>query len=180
MGFQFDARPDLASAVALIVPGGRYTIVHSSSTDDYHYEDIVWHHQDDYPDWVPPSKEYVEGYLKSIQDIWDEKVKYQKLREKMYPPIGDQLDALWKGGQAAADMKAKIQAVKDHFRKGDNSHPWRGSAGGTIAHYYKKGSSSEQHPSIPLPEVTHPVPDPNAVVSYQGEPAQLSLPDILK
>jgi hypothetical protein len=35
-----------------------------------------------------------------------------------YPPIGDQLDALWKGGEAAAEMLAKVQAVKAKYPKG--------------------------------------------------------------
>jgi len=34
-----------------------------------------------------------------------------------YPPIGDQLDALWKGGDAAAEMLAKVQAVKTKYPK---------------------------------------------------------------
>lgn len=38
--------------------------------------------------------------------------EYQRLRREEYPPVGDQLDALWKGGQAAADMKAIIDGVK--------------------------------------------------------------------
>lgn len=44
---------------------------------------------------------------------------YVTLREKAYPPIGDQLDALWKGGAAADEMKAKIVAVKAKFPKGE-------------------------------------------------------------
>ena len=35
-----------------------------------------------------------------------------------YPSIGDQLDALWKGGDAAAEMLAKVQAVKAKYPKG--------------------------------------------------------------
>tara|TARA_R100001530_G_scaffold24639_3_gene19968 strand:- start:290 stop:649 length:360 start_codon:yes stop_codon:yes gene_type:complete len=36
-------------------------------------------------------------------------------RSKAYPSIGDQLDALWKGGQAQADMKVLVDKVKtDH------------------------------------------------------------------
>jgi hypothetical protein len=34
-----------------------------------------------------------------------------------YPPIGDQLDALWKGGDAAAAMLATVQAVKTKYPK---------------------------------------------------------------
>lgn len=36
---------------------------------------------------------------------------------KNLPNIGDQLDALWKGGQAQADMKATIDKVKSDFPK---------------------------------------------------------------
>jgi len=38
-------------------------------------------------------------------------------RAAEYPPIGDQLDALWKGGEAAAEMLAKVQAVKAKYPK---------------------------------------------------------------
>jgi hypothetical protein len=37
---------------------------------------------------------------------------YSELRRRDYPPIGDQLDALWKGGAAMAEMRAQIEAVK--------------------------------------------------------------------
>jgi hypothetical protein len=43
--------------------------------------------------------------------------EYQRQRAAEYPPIGDQLDALWKGGDAAADMLAKVQAVKAKYPK---------------------------------------------------------------
>lgn len=42
---------------------------------------------------------------------------YTELRKKEYPPIGDQLDAIWKGGVHAENMKALIQAVKDKYPK---------------------------------------------------------------
>jgi hypothetical protein len=38
-------------------------------------------------------------------------------RQREYPPIGDQLDALWKGGEAATEMLAKVQAVKNKYPK---------------------------------------------------------------
>lgn len=44
--------------------------------------------------------------------------QYQRDRSNEYPPIGDQLDALWKGGDAAAEMLAKVQAVKAKYPKG--------------------------------------------------------------
>jgi hypothetical protein len=42
---------------------------------------------------------------------------YIEKRRGEYPPIGDQLDALWKGGDAAAEMLAKVQAVKTKYPK---------------------------------------------------------------
>jgi len=44
-------------------------------------------------------------------------LSYQGKRALEYPPIGDQLDALWKGGTAATDMLAKVQAVKAKYPK---------------------------------------------------------------
>ena len=42
---------------------------------------------------------------------------YIAKRQAEYPLIGDQLDALWKGGDAAAEMLAKVQAVKTKYPK---------------------------------------------------------------
>ena len=42
---------------------------------------------------------------------------YVSQRVASYPSIGDQLDALWKGGAEADAMKAKIQAVKTKYPK---------------------------------------------------------------
>lgn len=42
---------------------------------------------------------------------------YQALRRNEYPSISDQLDALWKGGDALAEMAARIQSVKDKYPK---------------------------------------------------------------
>ena len=42
---------------------------------------------------------------------------YQELRAAAYPPIGDQLDALWKGGEDQAAMHETILAVKSEYPK---------------------------------------------------------------
>lgn len=42
---------------------------------------------------------------------------YVSQRQMEYPPIEDQLDAMWKGGTEAAAMKAKIDAVKTKYPK---------------------------------------------------------------
>jgi len=38
-------------------------------------------------------------------------------REEAYPPIGDQLDALFHAGVFPSEMAAQIQAVKDKYPK---------------------------------------------------------------
>lgn len=43
--------------------------------------------------------------------------EYQRKRAAEYPSITDQLDALWKGGDAAEEMLAKVQAVKTKYPK---------------------------------------------------------------
>lgn len=42
---------------------------------------------------------------------------YYAKRRAEYPPLGEQLDAVWKGGDAATAMQAKIQAVKQKYPK---------------------------------------------------------------
>lgn len=42
---------------------------------------------------------------------------HRGLRVGEYPPIGDQLDALFKAGVFPPEMAARLQAVKDKFPK---------------------------------------------------------------
>ena len=42
---------------------------------------------------------------------------YQELRAAAYPPVGDQLDAMWKGGEPEAAMKQIILDVKAEYPK---------------------------------------------------------------
>jgi hypothetical protein len=39
------------------------------------------------------------------------------VRRNSYPQIADQLDALWKGGDAANEMRARVLAVKEKYPK---------------------------------------------------------------
>jgi hypothetical protein len=50
-------------------------------------------------------------------NAWVDPNAYKTKRQAEYPSIGDQLDALWKGGDAAAEMLAKVQAVKAKYPK---------------------------------------------------------------
>jgi len=52
-------------------------------------------------------------------NAWVDPNQYKYQRAFEYPAIGDQLDALWKGGDAAAEMLAKVQAVKSKYPKGE-------------------------------------------------------------
>ena len=57
--------------------------------------------------------------IKDAKNIELAKTQYQRDRAKEYPPIGDQLDALWKGGDAATAMLAQVQAVKAKYPKSE-------------------------------------------------------------
>ena len=41
----------------------------------------------------------------------------QYQRDRVYPPIGDQLDAMWKGGDAEIAMRKMVLAVKAQYPK---------------------------------------------------------------
>lgn len=43
---------------------------------------------------------------------------YRELRALEYPPVVEQLEAIWAGGQEQAAMKARIDAVKVRHPKG--------------------------------------------------------------
>ena len=63
-----------------------------------------------------PTEVEVETEMARLQAEYDAK-EYARKRAPEYPSIGDQLDALWKGGDAAAEMLAKVQAVKTKYPK---------------------------------------------------------------
>ena len=53
----------------------------------------------------------------ALEEIPPTPPTYAELRAAEYPPIGDQLDALWKGGAAAEEMLATVMAVKAKYPK---------------------------------------------------------------
>jgi hypothetical protein len=73
----------------------------------------------------PKTKQVVDGIMGEVIEVPIEKSEivkpdipdYYAKRRAEYPLIGDQLDAFWKGGDAEAEMLAKIQAVKDKYPK---------------------------------------------------------------
>ena len=63
-----------------------------------------------------PTEAEIQAEIARLQAEYDAQA-YARNRAKEYPAIGDQLDALWKGGDAAAEMLAKVQAVKAKYPK---------------------------------------------------------------
>lgn len=62
--------------------------------------------------------ENIVEYDKDAVQAYVDAHAYIAKRAAEYPPIGDQLDALWKGGAEAEAMLAKVQAVKAKYPKG--------------------------------------------------------------
>ena len=54
---------------------------------------------------------------RALVDDWVSPTQYRTDRVAEYPPIGDQLDALFHAGVFPAEMAAQIQAVKDKYPK---------------------------------------------------------------
>jgi hypothetical protein len=63
---------------------------------------------------TPPSKEEIDAEVIRLQAEYDAK-QYQ--RDRQYPPIGDQLDALYHAGVFPKEMSDKLKAVKDAHPK---------------------------------------------------------------
>ena len=59
----------------------------------------------------------VAAEITRLQAEYDAKA-YARSRAAEYPPIGDQLDALYHAGVFPAEMAAQIQAIKDKYPKG--------------------------------------------------------------
>jgi len=57
------------------------------------------------------------SYNEAIVQAYIDAHSYIGKRVAEYPTIGDQLDALWKGGDAQTEMLAKVMAVKAKYPK---------------------------------------------------------------
>jgi hypothetical protein len=82
------------------------------SMDAEDYDKLTWLSAD-----IPkPTKEEVEAKVEELKAEYDAK-EYQRQRAPEYPSITDQLDAIWKGGDAYDAMLAKVMAIKDKYPK---------------------------------------------------------------
>ena len=65
-----------------------------------------------------------ETEVKAFQKAWTDgqaerdSTKYKRDRANEYPPIGDQLDALYHGGVFPKEMTDILKAIKDKYPKG--------------------------------------------------------------
>lgn len=93
----------LIDAVLSLVPGAE--VLCTSDT-------VTWIK----PSEAPVTEDQIKVELLRLQKEYNNK-EYQRLRATEYPPIGDQLDALFHAGVFPAEMAAKLQAVKDQYPK---------------------------------------------------------------
>ena len=59
-----------------------------------------------------PTEKEINDKIAELQAEYDSQ-EYVRTRAPLYPPIGDQLDDLYKKGAFSAEMAAKIKKVKD-------------------------------------------------------------------
>jgi hypothetical protein len=64
----------------------------------------------------PPTLEELTEKAKELFQRWKD-TEYQRQRAPEYPPITDQLDAIWKGGNDYEEMLAKVMEVKAKYPK---------------------------------------------------------------
>ena len=63
-----------------------------------------------------PSQEEIDAEANRLKLEFDSK-EYQRKRIAEYPSVGDQLDAIWKGGDDAKKMLEIIKSVKSKYPK---------------------------------------------------------------
>jgi len=89
------------SAVQLLV-GGQITGPNNGPISEYTFHE----------DQTPPTEEAIQAKLKELQAEYDAK-QYQ--RDRIYPPIGEQLDEIYHNG--IDEWKITIKKVKDAHPK---------------------------------------------------------------
>jgi len=96
----------IASALQSLRPGAQWSL------NGDNYDGIDWLDTQQ----TKPSEAEVNAEVARLLAAHRAK-EYARNRAKEYPPIGDQLDAMWKGGDAAAEMLSQVQAVKAKYPK---------------------------------------------------------------
>jgi hypothetical protein len=65
----------------------------------------------------PMTNETITVDISKSEIVSPDMPDYYAKRRAEYPPLAEQLDALWKGGDSATAMASKIQAVKAKYPK---------------------------------------------------------------
>jgi hypothetical protein len=73
-------------------------------------DELIWHDKRQ----TQPTQSEIDAEVARLQAEYDSQ-EYARNRKAEYPPIGDQLDALFHAGVFPADMAATLQAVKDKY-----------------------------------------------------------------
>jgi DNA-binding transcriptional regulator GbsR (MarR family) len=97
---------NIMKALLTLKPGAQWSL------DGDTYDGLQWLDKTQ----SKPTKEEVEAEVEKLQAEYEAK-EYQRQRAPEYPDIKDQLDAIWKGGDAYEEMLAKIMEVKAKYPK---------------------------------------------------------------
>jgi len=98
------AHLDIHKALESLRPGAQWTC------EGLDYANVQW--QDTVQAMPLESEVIAEAQRLQAEH---ENNEYRRLRARVYPSIGDQLDALFHAGVFPADMAAQIQAIKDRY-----------------------------------------------------------------
>ena len=97
----------VSRALAELGGASSFSYDHSDELNDAWYETVIWE-----SDVSKPTLDALKAKMDELKTDFDVK-QYQRDRREQYPPIGDQLDALYHAGVFPEDMAAKLKAVKD-------------------------------------------------------------------
>jgi predicted nuclease with TOPRIM domain len=97
---------DITRALKSLRPGAEWTL----RGDDY--EGLQWLDKTQ----SKPTEEEINQEIERLQAEYAAK-EYQRQRAPEYPDIKDQLDAIWKGGDAYEEMLTRVMEVKAKYPK---------------------------------------------------------------
>lgn len=99
--------PVLGDAILRLCPSARFILKNEDlSTIEWLSEDVEC-----------PNDEEIMLVLEELKVEFSAH-EYRRQRQGAYPPIGDQLDDLFKAGLFSDEMAAQIQAIKNAYPKG--------------------------------------------------------------
>lgn len=118
--------PDIHDAIQSLAPGAEYVITNPPDPESIVWADELPEPMENEPRIGPlnpvdpieykPSADEITAELDRLIAIYQSQ-EYMRERQIAYPPIGDQLDALFHAGVFPEDMAAQLQAVKDQYPK---------------------------------------------------------------